>query len=271
MLYVIGLGLYDEKDITVRGLEAVRNCKTVYLEAYTSLLLVPKEKLEGFYGKEVVVADREFVEMEADTILASAKEDNVAFLVVGDPFGATTHTDLQIRAHQKGIKVEVIHNASILNAVGACGLQLYRYGEAISIVFFTETWQPDSFYDRILTNRQQGLHTLCLLDIKVKEPSLESLARGKKVYEPARFMTVNTAIEQLLQVEASRNLGAFSQDSLAIGVARIGAPSQQIVAGSMQELLNVDFGEPLHSLIIAGDMHVIESEFLGQFKVKLPS
>ena len=42
---------------------------------------------------------------------------------------ATTHTDLQIRAHQKGIKVEVIHNASILNAVGACGLQLYRYGE----------------------------------------------------------------------------------------------------------------------------------------------
>lgn len=138
-------------------------------------------------------------------------------------------------------------------------------------MFFTETWQPDSFYDRILTNRQQGLHTLCLLDIKVKEPSLESLARGKKVYEPARFMTVNTAIEQLLQVEASRNLGAFSQDSLAIGVARIGAPSQQIVAGSMQELLNVDFGEPLHSLIIAGDMHVIESEFLGQFKVKLPS
>jgi len=108
---------------------------------------------------------------------------------------------------------------------------------------------------------------LCLLDIKVKEPSLESLARGKKVYEPARFMTVNTAIEQLLEIESSRKLGAFSADSLAIGVARIGAPSQQIVAGTMQELLNVNFGEPLHSLIIAGDMHVIESEFLEQFRV----
>ena len=139
--------------------------------------------------------------------------------------------------------------------------------QAVSIVFFTETWQPDSFYDRILTNRQQGLHTLCLLDIKVKEPSLESLARGKKIYEPARFMTVKTAIEQLLQVEASKNLGAFSKDSLAIGVARIGAPSQQIVAGTMQELLDVDFGQPLHSLIIAGHMHVIESEFLAQFKI----
>ncbi len=139
--------------------------------------------------------------------------------------------------------------------------------QAVSIVFFTETWRPDSFYDRILTNRQQGLHTLCLLDIKVKEPSLESLARGRKVYEPARFMTVNTAIEQLLEIESSRKLGAFSADSLAIGVARIGSPSQQIVAGTMQELLDSDFGEPLHSLIIAGDMHVIETEFLEQFKI----
>jgi diphthamide biosynthesis methyltransferase len=53
--------------------------------------------------------------------------------------------------------------------------------QAVSIVFFTETWRPDSFYPRILANRQRGLHTLCLLDIKVKEPSLESLARGRKV------------------------------------------------------------------------------------------
>ena len=33
--------------------------------------------------------------------------------------------------------LKVIHNASIMNAIGACGLQLYRFGEAISIVFFT--------------------------------------------------------------------------------------------------------------------------------------
>lgn len=73
--------------------------------------------------------------------------------------------------------------------------------QAVSIVFFTDTWRPDSFYPRILANRKQGLHTLCLLDIKVKEPTLESLARGKKVYEPSRFMTIGTAIEQLLEIE----------------------------------------------------------------------
>ena len=42
---------------------------------------------------------------------------------------ATTHTDLQLRARTLGITVTVIHNASIMNAVGACGLQLYRFGE----------------------------------------------------------------------------------------------------------------------------------------------
>lgn len=30
-----------------------------------------------------------------------------------------------------------------------------------------ETWRPDSFYDRIAANKKLGLHTLCLLDIKV--------------------------------------------------------------------------------------------------------
>ena len=42
---------------------------------------------------------------------------------------ATTHTDLQLRARSLGIEVRVVHNASILTAVGVCGLQLYRYGE----------------------------------------------------------------------------------------------------------------------------------------------
>jgi diphthine synthase len=76
---------------------------------------------------------------------------------------ATTHTDLVIRARELNIPVQVIHNASIMNAIGACGLQLYNFGQTISIVFFTDTWRPDSFYDRIKENRELGLHTLCLL------------------------------------------------------------------------------------------------------------
>lgn len=45
MFYLIGLGLGDPKDITVKGLEIVKQCARVYLEMYTSILGCPKEEL----------------------------------------------------------------------------------------------------------------------------------------------------------------------------------------------------------------------------------
>ena len=53
MLYFIGLGLGDAKDITVRGLEIVKRCEKVFLEHYTSILTVGQEELEKFYEREV--------------------------------------------------------------------------------------------------------------------------------------------------------------------------------------------------------------------------
>lgn len=48
MFYLIGLGLGDATDITVKGLEIVKRAKRVYLEAYTSILTVGKEALVRF-------------------------------------------------------------------------------------------------------------------------------------------------------------------------------------------------------------------------------
>jgi len=45
MFYIIGLGLGDAKDVTVKGLEIIKLCSRVYLEAYTSILTVGKESL----------------------------------------------------------------------------------------------------------------------------------------------------------------------------------------------------------------------------------
>jgi diphthine synthase len=45
MLYLVGLGLADERDITVKGLEIVKKAERVYLEAYTAVLLVEKDAL----------------------------------------------------------------------------------------------------------------------------------------------------------------------------------------------------------------------------------
>jgi|ERR1711939_562102 len=177
MLNLIGLGLHDEKDITVNGLAAVRRSERVYLEAYTSILGVPKDRLDAFYGKECIVADRDMVETMSDEILQDADKLDVSFLVVGDPFGATTHSDLLLRADERGVPVRVFHNASVMNAAGAAGLALYNYGQAVSVPFFTDSWRPSSWVPRILENSRLGLHTLCLLDIKVKEQSEENLAR----------------------------------------------------------------------------------------------
>ncbi|XP_028358715.1 diphthine methyl ester synthase isoform X1 [Phyllostomus discolor] len=273
MLYLIGLGLGDAKDITVKGLEVVRRCSRVYLEAYTSVLTVGKEALEEFYGRELILADREDVEQEADSILKDADSSDVAFLVVGDPFGATTHSDLVLRATQLGIPYRVVHNASILNAVGCCGLQLYRFGETASIVFWTDSWRPESFFDKVKKNRQNGMHTLCLLDIKVKEQSLENLIKGRKIYEPPRYMTVNQAARQLLEiVENQRARGeepaAVTEDTLCVGLARVGAEDQRIAAGTLRQMCTVDLGGPLHSLIVTGgSLHPLETEMLSLFAV----
>jgi len=101
MLYLIGLGLGDERDITVKGLEAIKSCDKVFLEAYTSILGVDRERLEAFYGRPVIEADRNLVEQGADQILEPARTSNVAFLVVGDVFGYTrahTHKGASERA-----------------------------------------------------------------------------------------------------------------------------------------------------------------------------
>ncbi|KAL4934265.1 diphthine synthase [Aspergillus undulatus] len=268
MLYLVGLGLADEKDITVRGLEVVKKAERVYLEAYTAILLVDKSKLESFYGRPVIEADRELVETGSDDILADADKVDVAFLVVGDPFGATTHTDLVLRARELGIESKVIPNASIMSGIGCTGLQLYNFGQTVSMVFFTETWKPSSYYDRVKENMQIGLHTLVLVDIKVKEQSLENMARGRLIYEPPRYMTVAQCASQMLETEEERKEGAWGPDSLAIGAARVGAPDQKLVAGTLQELSEVDMGPPLHSLVLLGRRaHDLEKDYIRQFAV----
>lgn len=136
------------------------------------------------------------------------------------------------------------------------------------MVFFTETWKPSSFYDKVKENVQLGLHTLVLLDIKVKEQSLENLARGRKIFEPPRYMTVAQCASQMLETEEERKEGVYGPDSLAVGAARVGAANQKLVAGTLKELTEVDMGPPLHSLVLLGRRtHDLERDFIREFAV----
>ena len=267
VLYLIGLGLCNEKDITVRGLEYIKQSDYIYMEYYTSILGIDSTKLEEYYGKKIILADREMIEIGFDKeILEKAKTSKVSLLVVGDPFSATTHIDLYLRCIHEGVKVEVVNNASILNSIGITGLSLYRFGETVSIPFFTEKWRPYSFYDKICRNYNNDLHTLILLDIKVKEISEENLAKGKKIYEKPRFMTVNQALEELLEASKKseniiENKGLITEENLCYGVARIGSESQIVKAGKIKDIIKFDFGKPLHSVVIcAKTLSSIEKE-----------
>jgi diphthine synthase len=264
--HIISLGLGDEKDVTVRGLELIKKSKRVFLEAYTAILGIGVERLEEFYGCKITVADRKMVEQRSDELLADAETEDIAFLVVGDAFAATTHHDLFLRAAERKITVKVVHNASIMNAVACCGLQLYSFGQTVSIPYFDGAWRPESFYDKIKANRSIGLHTLALLDIRVKEQTKENLAKSVEVYEPPRFMTVNEAIAQLMEIEEKRAEGVVLPTHWAFGLARVGQDTQLIVSGTVAELAKVDFGAPLHSLVLAGpELHSIEEDMFFNF------
>jgi diphthine synthase len=248
-LYMIGIGLWDESDITVKGLDAVKNCSHVFLESYTSKLGVPVSNLESFYGKKIILADREMVEKESDKILNPAKTENVAFLVIGDIFGATTHTDIFLRAKEEKIDVKIINNASILNAVGIVGLELYKFGKTTSIPF--DNTNVETPYNVIKENIRAGMHTLILLDIWTHEN---------------KFMSVNQGVEFLLSVEKKKKDKIFTDESMCVGLARIGSSDYKIVFGKAKNILNVDFGAPLHCIIVPGKLHFIEEEALEKWR-----
>ncbi|EEA06387.1 diphthine synthase family protein [Cryptosporidium muris RN66] len=262
VLYFIGIGLCDEKDITLRGLEVIESADKIYLESYTAILS-PNANIEKVLGKKTIIeADRKFIEEGSDIMLDEATNQQVVLLVVGDPLCATTHSDLMLRAYEKNIQVEIIHNASIISAIGATGLQVYKFGETVSIPFFDNNWQPESFYDKVKLNMKQGLHTLCLLDIKVKEQSLDNMMRNLPIFESPRYMNINQAIKQLYIIEKKRNERVALPSTLAFGVARIGSKNQLILAGTLEQLSSVDFGEPLHSLVLCHpELHLIEKKF----------
>lgn len=246
MLSLIGTGLRDGLDISVRGRQRIETANEVFVEGYTSLLRCSHEELEQQLGRPIGTLSRTDVEQGIEPVLSRAKDEDIVILIIGDPFAATTHADLYLRARRLGIAVETIHNASIMSAIGEVGLELYRFGRTVSIPFWEESFEPTSFLDGILENQSRGLHTLCLLDIKADQ---------------GRFMTVREALA-LLDAAAAK-IGTEFSPSLVVGIARLGSEDRRIVAGTASVVAAADLGDPLHSLLIPGKLHAIEEEMLA--------
>lgn len=247
VLTFVGLGLYDEHDVSVKGLAAIKKAQHVFLEAYTSVLMGTKIcELEEIYGSRVVVLSREDVEQNPEKMLDAAKDDDVVFLTGGDPMVSTTHADLRIRAAQIGIETRIIHASSIVSAVcGLTGLQNYRFGKSCSIPFPEPGWFPTTPFDTIRQNVCADLHTLVYLDIK-----------------PDRYMRI---AEGIALIEEMAEKKGEEPPELYIGVARAGSELPLVCAGDASRLKSVDFGDPLHVLVVPGGLHPVEREYLETF------
>lgn len=248
MLFLVGLGL-DAEGVTLKGIKAVEQAECVYLEKYTSSG-IEIEQLEKIFNKKIIPVHREEIEGEKEEayVLEQAKTKKVALLIVGTPLFATTHIELFIRAKELGIKVEVVHNASIQSVMGCCGFNSYSFGPCVSIPFFLDNWRPYEFYKRIESNIMSGCHTLCLLDIKINEPTLETLM-GKENKRYTKYMSIIEAIEQI--EEAAKHWSSeVIKDIYGVAVERLGQETEKFTYGTFKDLKQKKFGAPLHSLII---------------------
>jgi diphthine synthase len=246
MLWFVGLGLWDLEDVSLRGRRAIAEADRVFLEGYTSFLGGSTvAAMESAWGRQVTVLSRDDVERRPDEVLESARSGTAVFLVPGDPMVSTTHVDLRLRAHALGIATRIVPGASIATAApGLAGLQNYRFGPATSLPIPHGRWRPTSPLSAIRENLRRDLHTLVYLDIR-----------------PDRCMLIPEALD-LLEAGAT-DLGF--EIPLYVGCARVGSPDPVVAAGTADRLRAVEFGDPLHIVIVPGALHVMEREYLETF------
>ena len=248
-LVFIGLGLYDNKGISIRGLDEVRNAEIVFIELYTSLMPgFSLQRFEKTVGKRVSQLPRaELEDNNGRAIFEAAKKHRTVLLVPGDPMIATTHVSLRIEAEKLGIATRIVNGASVLSAViGVSGLHNYKFGKSVTIPFPDET-PSETPYRVISQNRRSGLHTLCLLDINTSDE---------------KFLSIRDALKELLSIEEKRKKGIVTPNTLVVGIARAGGDDSVVKGGSVKEILNHDFGGPPQSLIFPGRLHFMEAEAL---------
>jgi len=246
MLTFVGLGLYDERSVTVAGRDAIRAADRVVAEFYTSKLAgATLADLEAAHDTEIEVRDRAGVEQSPDDVLDDAADSNVVFCTAGDTMISTTHTDLRLRAHDRGIETRVVHGTTAQAAASSLtGLQNYRFGKATTLPFersHAGDDLPGSVLETIEGNRERGLHTLVFLDIDAEHDD---------------YMRADRAAERLADAYGDR-------DVLGVVVARAGSPDPVVRADGLSALAEGSFGDPLHLLVIPGDLHLMERDALA--------
>lgn len=251
-LWFVGLGLEDERGLSRRAVEVLRSAGEVFAEQYTAV--APEgtfDRLGREVGHPIRLLDRSAVEGGREVLAALARHDRVGFVVVGDPFAATTHVALRLAAEDAGHSWRYLPNASVLTAVaGFLGVMHYRFGRTVSLPFPAPGFRPTSPLDQISENRTRGLHTLVLLDLRPEE---------------GRYLKAGEALEQIRALDPSGR--AIPDSALIAVVARAGRDEARGFFGPFAGLRSVDFGEPMHAIVVlAPSLHFEEEAALNRYR-----
>ncbi len=229
MLYLIGLGL-NMKGYSREAYHAIKSSKKVYLESYTVELPYTKEELEKHLEIKIEISDREKVENLS--LIGEAKKQDIALLVYGNPLMATTHITLIEEAKKQKVEIKVIHSASILDAIGETGLQIYKFGKTTSI----PKHEADSFIEVVKDNLKINAHSLILVDIGLELN--ETLSKLKKALEKYKLKI----------------------DKIII-CSRLGTDESKVLYDKIENLKDKKMKKPF-CIIIPGKLHFVERDVL---------
>ncbi len=249
MLNIIGAGLRGTESITRQEIEVMNRSDIVYVDRYTS---IPPdnftEDLRNILNVPVKETWRDFV--ETGTIIEEAGEKNVSLIVAGDSLSATTHNEIRLEAMERGIKVNVFENASIINTViGKTGLFHYKNGPPVSIPQVSKNFYPLSVIDKIYRNFKNGMHTVMLIDLK----------DGRNIpFEEVR--------DTLKGMERERSINIFSTDIIA--AIRISFPDEEILYGNIDEISPERVKSP-YVLVLPAAMDENEKRFVSKFCTRI--
>ena len=246
MLWFVGLGVSGFKSIPNEALDIISKADIVYLEQFTSPisksdLIKIKNVINGEFkeGKRWMVED-------GREILRDAKKKRVVLLSYGDPYIATTHIELRVRAIEEKIKTYSIHaSSSLTSMIGECGLHFYKIGRVATIM--SETKSLTTPYYIIYKNIIEGNHTVLLLEYN---------------QDKGFFLDPKDALSKLLDTEKGQKRNVISLSTYAIVASRIGFKDQAIISGKISSLKKKNFGKPPHTIIIPGRLHFTESDAL---------
>jgi len=247
-LFLVGIGISDERSLTLEGVFALKECGAVFAESYTNLLpqgTIPR--IESLIGKKITRLSREQVEGERK-LLASAAERPTALIVAGDPLIATTHVSLLLEAKKQGIAIRIIHASSILSAaICESGLQAYKFGKTATLAYWRNNYKPLSAYDTLAENLSRGAHTLLLLDID----------------EKLGPMKPSQASKTLLLMEEKAKKGILSEETRVVLLAALGRENQKTAYLALSGISSGEHDTSIPAaIIIPGKLHFVEEEFL---------